>query len=334
MKKSLLKLITVTTWVGMQLGLSAQAQTVSTFESLLATPNSFWDGSTAPNGTTFSDGNAIFQNYFDGSFSYWTNGWAYSNMQDSTTAGFTNLYSAVTASGYNGSSVYAECTYSGVVSLNGGAIGKTVNGCYLTNATIAALSIKDGDGFAKKFGGPTGNDPDWFKVTIHNWYGGVMTNDSVEFYLADYRFANNAQDYIVKTWDWVDLTSLGNVDSLLFELSSSDVGSFGINTPAFFCMDDFTTSNSPSAVNTIVAENSILNLFPNPAKEMVTIDLSNLTDKNISLSVTDVTGKIIYTQEVNSVETIRLDVSDYTSGIYFITFAGEQTRINKKIIKQ
>ncbi len=334
MKKSVLKLITVTTWVAVQFGFAAQAQTVSTFESLLATPNSFWDGSTAPNGTTFNDGNAIFNNFYDGTFGYWTGGWAYSNMQDSTTTGFTNLYSAITASGVNGSSVYAECNYSGVVNLNPTAIGKVVNGCYITNATIAFFSMQDGDGFAKKFGGPTGNDPDWFKVTIRNWFGGVLTNDSVEFYLADYRFTNNAQDYILKTWEWVDLSTLGNVDSLSFALSSSDNGSFGINTPAFFCMDNFTTANSLAGVQNINVENTSLTLFPNPAKENVNIDCSKMSDKNVFLSVTDVTGKTIYKQKINSFELISLNVSAYPSGIYFLTISGENTRINKKFIKE
>jgi hypothetical protein len=32
-------------------------------------------------------------------------------------------------------------------------------------------------------------------------------NDSIEFYLADFRFANNSQDYILKTWEYLDLTS-------------------------------------------------------------------------------------------------------------------------------
>ena len=59
--------------------------------------------------------------------------------------------------------------------------------------------------FAKKFGGTTGNDPDFFKVTVKGYKGGVLTTDSVPFYLADFRFANNALDYIVDSW--LDLCS-------------------------------------------------------------------------------------------------------------------------------
>ena len=39
----------------------------------------------------------------------------------------------------------------------------------LTNATYAALSMQNGDSFAKKFGGTTGNDADLFGVTLRGF---------------------------------------------------------------------------------------------------------------------------------------------------------------------
>jgi hypothetical protein len=59
----------------------------------------------------------------------------------------------------------------------------------------------------------------------------------VEFYLADFRFENNGEDYIVDTWEYVDLSSLGVVNKLEFSLGSSDVGAWGMNTPAYFVID-------------------------------------------------------------------------------------------------
>ena len=44
--------------------------------------------------------------------------------------------------------------------------------------------------------------------------------------LADYRFEDNSQDYIVDTWEFIDVsaTSLNAADTIAFVLSSSDVG--------------------------------------------------------------------------------------------------------------
>ena len=64
-----------------------------------------------------------------------------------------------------------------------------------------------------------------------------MSTESVDFYLADYRFVNNADDFIVSNWTYANLTDLGVVDTLQFSLASSDVGDLGMNTPAYFAMD-------------------------------------------------------------------------------------------------
>jgi hypothetical protein len=140
------------------------------------------------------------------------------------------------------------------VHLTGAAAGEKVLGFYVTNSTYAYLSMKNGDQFAKKFGGPTGTDPDWFRLTVKAWYNGALSIDFVDVYLADFRSADSTQDYILKTWKYVSLKKLGNVDSLTFALNSSDVGSFGMNTPAYFCLDDLITSDgittaAPIALN-------------------------------------------------------------------------------------
>ena len=67
----------------------------------------------------------------------------------------------------------------------------------------------------------------------------------MDFYLADFRFADNALDYVVDSWTWVDLSSLGVVSSLSFSLASSDVGQFGMNTPAYFAMDNLAVAAVP-----------------------------------------------------------------------------------------
>lgn len=222
----------------------ALAQTVSTFESLPLEQDTFWNGSDMPNGTFFNDGNGVFPNFYSPDFGgYWGGGWAYSSMRDSTTAGFSNLYSAITGIGFEGSQNYSVGTFNPLINFNSDALGKVVSGFYITNATTSALSMRNGDAFAKKFGGETGNDPDWFKITVRSYDQGILSLDSVEMYLADFRFINNDSDYILKTWEWVDLTTLGNTDSLQIFMSSSDTGDFGMNTPAYLCIDNFTTAD-------------------------------------------------------------------------------------------
>ncbi|MGL4422920.1 MAG: DUF4465 domain-containing protein, partial [Gemmataceae bacterium] len=109
----------------------------------------------------------------------------------------------------------------------------------ITNTTYAGLSMRDGDSFSKKFGGISGNDPDFFLLTIVGKSVGGQTLGTIDFYLADYRFSNNSQDYIIQEWTTVNLSTLPEQTRRLeFILSSTDNGTFGMNTPAYFAMDN------------------------------------------------------------------------------------------------
>ena len=102
---------------------------------------------------------------------------------------------------------------------------QTVLGAEFTNTTYAALSMRDGDAFAKQFGGATGDDPDFLRLLIEGIDDLGESTGFVELMLADYRFADNNDDYIVGEWTWIELSGLGNnVKELHFALSSSDTG--------------------------------------------------------------------------------------------------------------
>ncbi|MCU0917208.1 MAG: DUF4465 domain-containing protein, partial [Planctomycetes bacterium] len=54
---------------------------------------------------------------------------------------------------------------------------------------------------------------------------------------ADFRFVDPARDYLLKSWAFVNLSSLGEVRRLELRLDSSDKGEFGLNTPRYLCLD-------------------------------------------------------------------------------------------------
>ena len=211
---------------------------VSDFEDLSLENESFWNGSDGSG--SFASGLARFHNDFNPEYFSWS-GWAYSNTTDVITPGYGNQYSAITGGGFAGNTSagnYGTSSLYGppVIDFSSGN-AHAVEGFFATNSTYAALSMKQGDWLAKKFGGDDGTDPDYLKLYVWGRKKGAST-DSIEFYLADFRDDDPERDYIVETWQWIDLGSLGKVDSLLFGMESSDVGDWGMNTPAYFCMDD------------------------------------------------------------------------------------------------
>jgi hypothetical protein len=228
--KSIVCLVAIFTVAGL-----VQA-TISDFEDLSLASESYWNGSDSSGG--FQSGDAYYVNNYDMTYYSWDS-FAYSNKTNTTASGWGAQYNAIAGSGANASANYAV-GYVGwmtppTITLD--AVG-VVGGVGVTNNNYAYYSMRDGDDFSKKFGGATGNDADWFLLTItgKDVLGGVT--GTVDFYLADYRFADNAQDYIVDTWEFVDLTSLGAIKSLEFSLSSSDVGVYGMNTPGYFAIDN------------------------------------------------------------------------------------------------
>jgi hypothetical protein len=216
--------------------LSAQT---STFEDItLQGANDYKIPSMGNFDSKFSSGSCDFKSNYDISFGgFWTSGWAYSKTNDTIVGDFTNIYASYANKGAGNSNNYAVSQNETFIHLK----QNIIKGIYFSNTTYAALSMKNGDAFAKKFGGTSGNDSDWFKVTINAYQNGNMKAEKAEFYLADFRFQNNAQDYIIKDWTYVNLQSLGSLDSLKFTLTSSDTGQFGMNTPAFFCIDNVIT---------------------------------------------------------------------------------------------
>lgn len=333
MKKQLQKMFLIGT-IGMFAFTTVKSQSVSTFESLTLAADTFWNGKSQPMGTTFADGDAIFKNHYDTAFGgYWSGGWAYSNITDSSTAGYMNMYAARPGIGYNNSEKYIVGQQGAMIKLNGAAVSKVVNGLYVTNSTYAALSMRNGDAFAKKFGGVSGNDSDWYKLTIHKYYGGALiTDDSVDFYLADYRFANNSEDYIVNNWEYVDLSSLGNVDSLVFKLTSSDVGQFGMNTPAFFCVDNFNTSKNTSVASKLNNSN-LISLFPNPTSNSLHLNIPEVGLNATLVEIFDATGRIVYTETVYSSSSI-ISVETLPVGIYHLKVNATNFTVGKSFIKQ
>jgi hypothetical protein len=319
--------------IGIIMPFFIKAQQVSTFDDLPLQPQSYWTGSDLSGG--FLSGSAYFYNNYDTTYAYW-NGFAYSNFTDTTSVWYEWQYCAATRSGVNGSANYGVAnvpsdwmsgTYDPIpvgVKLQEPLAGNVVKGVYVTNTMYDMHSMTYGDTFSKKFGGESGDDPDWFMLIIRGYNQGEFT-DSVNFYLADYRFADNDLDYIVDYWAYVDLTSLGAVDSLTFSLRSSDNGDFGMNTPAYFCLDNLNDETNGIDDN-ITFDVSV---YPNPVNDV--LNVSGAEKANIKL--TDLTGKTLYNGTGNGTVQ-QIDISGLSKGIYFVTISNDKKSITKKIVKK
>lgn len=95
-------------------------------------------------------------------------------------------------------------------------------------------------------------------------------------------------------------------------------------------LDNITiTATLPLSTNEFFANN--LKIYPNPTKDI--IDLSTSTTLINNVSVTDLNGRIVKSFNLNGISQTELNVSDLTSGMYFVSVETDLGKGTTKIIK-
>ena len=319
------KAITLLFSMAMTMTITAQN---ADFENFNLGAEEFLNGSDGSGG--FQSGGYYFPNQYNDIWQSWS-GWAISSMTDNQTPGPGNQYSAIAGSGADGSNTYAVSFVVGssiaAITVQDGFIFPSH--IMVTNSTYAYLSMLEGDNYAKKFGGVDGNDPDFFLLTIKGYKNGQEVEDSIDFYLADYRFSDNSMDYLIDDWTEVQLAQLGFVDSIRFILSSSDVGVFGMNTPAYFCVDNvglgIVEGTNDRLVNVDVA------IFPNPAIHQLSIDWQE--HYKAEASIFSANGQLVIERLIQQgLQTI--DVQALPFGSYFLKMQTEEGWVCRRFVKE
>ena len=215
------------------LAMTVQAELIS-FEDVNLPAESYWNGSESGL-ATYTTGSVTFYNGYYAPWDWWTSWLSVSNITDRVSEGFMSQYHAITGQGASGSPNYGIALSLDELTL---AEPTVVSGLHITNNNYAYYAMVNGDDFATEFGGVDGNSADWFILTITGQDANGLETGSLDFYLADFRFEDNSLDYIISDWTFVDLRDLGEVQALSFSLTSSDTGASGMNTPAYFAMDN------------------------------------------------------------------------------------------------
>lgn len=97
---------------------------------------------------------------------------------------------------------------------------------------------------------------------------------------------------------------------------------------------------SQRLINTIAANESLatadewgIKVFPNPSHDNVTIT-SSIPNEKLNIRILDVTGKVVYTKNIDESTSNTLDVSKLKAAIYFIEIETSDAKlIRKKLVK-
>lgn len=109
----------------------------------------------------------------------------------------------------------------------------SLSGAWVTNSVWAYNAMT-----TDKISGTTPfSTGSWFKLKAIGYDARDAQTGTAELYLANY--ASNS-DKPLSQWTWFDMSGLSDAVKVEFELSSTDNGDYGMNTPAYFCLDGIT----------------------------------------------------------------------------------------------
>ena len=121
-------------------------------------------------------------------------------------------------------------------------------GVYVCNHPWAYYNCLNGGGTARAFA-----EGDYFELTA------VGVTADREERTASIRLAEFTDGELraANDWTYFDLSSLGEVTSVYFTLTTTDVGQYGANTATYFCMDKFQVENTITAVEDVNADKAV-----------------------------------------------------------------------------
>lgn len=127
--------------------------------------------------------------------------------------------------GYKDNSPYNGTEYLPAISFADGE-ARVIDHMYVNNCTYALNCYMNGNGLTANIG-----ESDWVKL-IATGYDAEGNATTTEFYLV------NGPEHIITEWTKWDLSSLGAVVSVEFNVTGSSDNGYGFSQPAYFAYDD------------------------------------------------------------------------------------------------
>lgn len=196
----------------------------------------------------------INENY---GYNYWNGGFAISDWNNLTNGSYLNQCSAYSGiggdkkGGYNGSSKFAVAfgysdffngnsnIYCANLHFENTKTEKQISGMWVCNSTYTYLVMENGNEFTTG-GLPLKDQPTskhYFKLIATGYDSSNNVTGTSEIYLADFD-GNSDLKGIREGWAYFDLSNLKSVNKIVFNFEGSDSGQYGLNTPAYVCVDN------------------------------------------------------------------------------------------------
>jgi hypothetical protein len=188
-------------------------------------------------------------------------------------------------------------------------------GVYVNIHPWAFYSNISGSGLAR----PLNQEGDFYKIIIHGYNpDGTESGKSVEHILAKFE---NGELHQSEKWEWVDLTSLGEIGGFYCTMASSDANDWGPLSPMYFCMDKLQVRTQ----NISIPENELsqVHVYSYQNSVRITFDTeAQFTASQYSVEIFDLFGRLVYQNPIHEIETVI--TLQAPAGIYLVKLTSQK----------
>jgi len=77
-----------------------------------------------------------------------------------------------------------------------------------------------------------------------------------------------------------------------------------------------------------------LTVFPNPAKDIINVNMGLMQTENVDLTITDALGRVVYSKIYKEIsnQTVQIDLSNVSRGVYNITLQTNTGKVTRRIV--
>lgn len=158
-----------------------------------------------------------------------------------------------------------------------------------------------------------------------NWQDYTMIGEkSMILNSGPFTFAPNE----IKEFEFAHCTSFKNANISAVDMLKYDMQS----------IKDFKDFQDPVACNKVSVEELIndlgILLYPNPASSSIIISSGQKITTDVSIEIIDVVGKTLFATTSKELSQLTIDVSNFSSGIYFLKISADGRSTTKKFVKE
>ncbi|MES2517289.1 MAG: T9SS type A sorting domain-containing protein [Bacteroidota bacterium] len=163
----------------------------------------------------------------------------------------------------------------------------------------------------------------------------VITHESIKL---NWKAINSATQYILERQAQGETVfqKIFETDNLLeysdVKLKENNAYSYRLKALSVFSESGFSKIDlkTLAILSNQNEENSIFNVFPNPANEKMTISFAEPISGN--LSFTDLSGKIVFEQKITKQKIVEMNVATFKKGFYLVLVNTNQELYSQKVI--